>query len=109
MKGKTGKVSTKRRNYFSFMFVPHRKGSVKTIRINNFRTTFLSLTAILLVALLTITGYTLSLAKENKLLKAKHDGEIQLLTDQKNKLEEYIANQTNELIENAELISEENT
>ncbi len=105
MKKLTGKISRKRRNYLSFMFVPHRKGSVKTFRISNFRTTLLSFTAILLVAMLVITGYTLSLARENKLLKSQHDQEILALLDEKAKLENYIANQTNELIENADLIS----
>lgn len=105
MKKMTGKISTKRRNYLSFMFVPHRKGSVKTIRINNYRTTLLSLTAFMLVALLTVSGYTLSLLRENQLLKVQRDQEIDLLLTEKAKLEEYIANQTNELIENAQLIS----
>ncbi len=109
MKKMTGKVSTKRRNYLSFMFVPHRKGAVRTIRINNFRTTLLSLTAMLLVALLTLTGYTLSVVKENQTLKAQHNQELEFILAQKSELENYIANQTNELIENAELISAAST
>lgn len=105
MKKLTGKISRKRRNDLSFMFVPHRKGNIKTFRIANYRTTLLAVTAILLVALLAITGYTLSLARENNLLKAQHDLEIQALLEEKAKLEDYIASQTNELIENASLIS----
>jgi len=104
MKRMTGKISTKRRNYLSFMFVPHH-GGVKTIRINHYRTTLLSLTAMMMTALLTLTGYTLSVVKENKTLKVQHQQEIELILEQKARLEDYIANQTNQLIENAELIT----
>ncbi len=104
MKKMTGKISTNRRNYLSFMLVPHRKGAVRTIRINNYRTTLLSLTAMMLVALLTLTGYTLSVVKENQALKAQHNQELEFILAQKSELEDYIANQTNEMIENAELI-----
>lgn len=109
MKRMTGKISTKRRNYLSFMFVPHRKGGVRTIRINNYRTTLLSLTAMMMIALLMLTGYTLSVVKENQELKVRHSQEIELILAQKAELEDYIANQTNELIENAELISAAST
>lgn len=105
MRKLTGKISIKRRHDLSFMFVPHRKGSVRTLRIRNFRTTLLSVTAVLLVLMLAITGYTLSLARENKQLKSLHDQEIQTLLDEKAKLEDYILSQTSELIENADLIS----
>ncbi|NLE25271.1 MAG: M23 family metallopeptidase [Clostridiaceae bacterium] len=109
MKKMTGKISTKRRNYLSFMLVPHNKGVVRTIRISNFRTTLLSLTAMMMIALLMLTGYTLSVVKENQELKARHSQEIELILAQKAELEDYIANQTNELIENAELISAAST
>lgn len=108
MRRMTGKTSTKGRNHLSFMFVPH-KGGVRTIRINNYRTTLLSITAMMLIALLTLTGYTLSVVKENKVLKVQHQQEIELILAQKAKLEDYIANQTNQLIENAELITAAST
>ncbi|NMA67364.1 MAG: M23 family metallopeptidase [Clostridiaceae bacterium] len=106
MKKMTGKISAKRRNYLSFMFVPHRKGTVRTIRINNYRTTLLSATAIMLVALLILTGYTLSVVRQNKLLKTQHEQEIESILLEKAKLEEFIANQTQQLFENSELISD---
>lgn len=109
MKKMTGKISTKKRNYLSFMLVPHHKGGVRTIRINNYRTTLLSITAIMLVALLILTGYTLSVVKENQMLKAQHNQELEFILSQKAELEDYIANQTSELIENAELISAAST
>ncbi|MGI6086292.1 MAG: peptidoglycan DD-metalloendopeptidase family protein [Acetivibrionales bacterium] len=109
MKKMTGKISTKKRNYLSFMLVPHRKGGVRTIRISNYRTTLLSITAMMLVALLILTGYTLSVVKENQLLKERHNQELEFILAQKAELEDYIANQTNELIENAELISAAST
>ncbi len=109
MKKMTGKISTKRRNYLSFMLVPHNKGEVQTIRISNFRTTLLSLTAMMMIALLMLTGYTLSVVKENQALKAQHNQELEFILAQKAELEDYIANQTNELIENAELISSAST
>ena len=104
MKRMTGKISTKRRNYLSFMLVPHH-GGVKTIRINNYRTKLLSFTAMMMIALLTLTGYTLSLVKENKTLKIQHQEEMEAILEQKARLEDYIANQTNQLKENAELIT----
>lgn len=105
MKKMTGKTSAKRRNYLSFMFVPHNKGTVHTIRINNYRTTLLSITAIMLVALLMLTGFTLSVVNENKSLKVEHARELEAIVAQKEQLEDYIANQTQQLIENTELIS----
>lgn len=105
MKKMTGKISAKRRNYLSFMLVPHRKGTVRTIRINNYRTTLLSVTAIMLVALLMLTGYTLSVVRQNKELKSQHEIELNLILSQKTELENFIANQTKELIENSELIT----
>ncbi|MCX7773926.1 MAG: M23 family metallopeptidase [Clostridia bacterium] len=105
MKKMTGKLSAKRRNYLSFMWVPHRKGGVRTIRINNYRTTLLSTTAIMLVALLMLTGYTLSVVRQNSELKAQHTKELNEIVSQKEKLEEYIATQTKQLVENSELIS----
>lgn len=101
----TGKISSRKRNYLSFMLVPHRKGSVRTIRINNYRTTLLSLTAIMLVSLLMLTGYTLSVVRQNQELKTRHEQELNLILAQKAELEDFIANQTKELIENSELIS----
>ncbi len=105
MKKKTGKISAKRRSYLSFMFIPHHKGNVRTIRISNYRTTLLSATAIMLVALLMLTGYTLSVVRQNHELKAQHTEEINAILSEKSKLEDYIANQTQQLIENAELIT----
>lgn len=102
----TGKISSgKRQNYLSFMFVPHNNGRVRTIRINNYRTTLLSITAIMLVSLLILTGYTLSVVKQNQELKTRHELELSLILAQKAELEDFIANQTQELIENSELIS----
>ncbi|MGI6086302.1 MAG: M23 family metallopeptidase [Acetivibrionales bacterium] len=109
MKKLTGKISTKKRNYLSFMLVPHHKGGVRTITISNYRTTLLSITAMMLVALLILTGYTLSVVKENQLLKEQHNQELEFILAQKATLEDYIANQTSELIENAELISAAST
>jgi murein DD-endopeptidase MepM/ murein hydrolase activator NlpD len=63
----------------------------------------------MLVALLILTGYTLSVVKENRTLKAQHNQELEFILAQKAELEDYIANQTSELIENAELISAANT
>ena len=105
MKKMTGKVSVKRQNYLSFMFVPHRKGSVHTIRINNYRTTLLSATAIMLVALLMLTGYTLSVVRQNQEIKALHTQELNQILDQKNKLEDILADQTEKLTESSELIT----
>ncbi len=106
MKKMTGKVSAKRRNYLSFMFIPHNKGTVHTFRINNYRTTLLSATAIMLVALLMLTGYTLAVIRQNKALKAQHAQEIEEIMAQKTKLEDFIANQTQQLMENSDLIAE---
>ncbi len=105
MKKRTGKISAKRRSYLSFMFIPHHKGNVRTIRISNYRTTLLTATAFMLVALLTLTGYTLSVVRQNKALKAQHAEELNTILAEKAKLEDYIANQTQQLIENSELIS----
>ncbi len=105
MKKMTGKVSVKRQNYLSFMFVPHRKGSVHTIRINNYRTTLLSATAIMLVALLMLTGYTLSVVRQNQEIKALHTQELNQILNQKNKLEDILADQTEKLTESSELIT----
>lgn len=105
MKKMRGKTSSKQENYLSFMFIPHRKGSVHTIRINNFRTTLLSVTAIMLVALLMLTGYTLSVVRQNNMLKTQHAQELDRILVQKRQLEDYIANQTQQLIKNSELIS----
>lgn len=105
MKKLTGKISAKRRNYLSFMFVPHRKGNVHTIRISNYRTTLLSATAIMLVALLMLTGYTLSVVRQNRTLKAEYTQELQLISSQKAKLEEFVATQSKQLAEKNELIA----
>lgn len=105
MKKMTGKISAKRRNYLSFMFIPHQKGNIHTLRISNYRTTLLSATAIMLVALLMLTGYTLSVVKQNVELKALHTEEINAILSEKAKLEDFIANQTQQLIENSELIT----
>jgi len=100
-----GRISSGRRNYLSFMLVPHRRGKVRTIRLNHFRTTLLSVIAIMLVSLLMLTGYTLSIAKQNQELKAHYEQELNQILAQKTELENYIANQTRELIENSQLIS----
>lgn len=105
MKKKTGKISAKRRSYLSFMFIPHHKGNVRTIRISNYRTTLLSATAFMLVALLMLTGYTLSVVRQNKELKAQYTEEINAILAEKAKLEDFIASQSQQLIENSELIS----
>jgi murein DD-endopeptidase MepM/ murein hydrolase activator NlpD len=91
------------------MFVPHNQGTVHTFRINNYRTTLLSATAIMLVALLMLTGYTLSVVHENKSLKAEHAKELDAILAQKGQLEDFIANQTQQLVENSELISAAST
>ena len=105
MRKMTGKTSANGQNYLSFMFIPHQKGSVHTIRINHYRTTLLSVTAMMLVALLMLTAYTLSVVRQNRNLKAQHAQEIENILKEKAKLEEFIANQTNQLIENSQLIS----
>ncbi|NLU52197.1 MAG: M23 family metallopeptidase [Clostridiaceae bacterium] len=105
MKKMTGKVSAGRQNYLSFMFIPHKSGNVRTIRISNYRTTLLTATAIMLVALLMLTGYTISVVKQNKTLKELHAKELQEIMDEKLRLEEFIANQTQQLVEGNELIS----
>ena len=105
MKKMTGKISKNYRSYLSFMFIPHAKGNVKTIRISNYRTTLLSATAIMLVALLMLTGYTLSVVRQNHELKAQHAEELNNILSQKTQLEDFIANQTKQLIENSELIT----
>lgn len=104
MKKLRGKTSI-RRNYLSLMYVPHHQGGVKTIRINHYRTTLLSTLAILLVALLMLTGYTLSVVKQNQALKAQHTKELNDILLEKQKLETLIATQAKELAENAEIIT----
>jgi murein DD-endopeptidase MepM/ murein hydrolase activator NlpD len=101
----TGKISAKRQNYLSFMFVPHRKGNVHTIRINNYRTTLLSATAIMLVSLLMLTGYTLSVVRQNISLKTQYAQDLELIQSQKTQLEDFIASQTKQLIEKSDLVS----
>lgn len=100
-----GRITSGRRNYMSFMLVPHRRGKVRTIRLSSYRTTLLSVTAIMLVSLLMLTGYTLSITRQNQELKAHYEQEIAQILAQKAELENYIAGQTKELMENSELIS----
>lgn len=104
MKKLRGKISS-RRNYFSLMYVPHHKGGVKTIRINHYRTTLLSTFAIMLVALLMLTGYTLSVVRQNQTMKAQHTKEVQDILTEKQKLEELIAQQAADLSEDAVIIA----
>lgn len=59
----------------------------------------------MLVSLLMLTGYTLSIVKQNQELKAHYEQELNQILAQKTELENYIANQTRELIENSQLIS----
>lgn len=106
MKKLTGKVSSRRRNNLSFMLIPHNTGNVHTIEIKNYRTTLLTATAIMLVALLMLTGYTLAVLKQNRTLKAEHAKEIEKIMTEKAKLEDFIASQTNQLLENSNLIAE---
>lgn len=105
MKKMTGKISAGRQNYLSFMFIPHSKGNVRTIRIKNYRTTLLCATAFMLVALLMLTGYTIAVVRQNKSLKELHAQELQEILEEKSRLEEYIANQTKKLAEDSQLIS----
>lgn len=104
MKGMRGKIST-RRNYLSVMYIPHNKGGVKTIRINHYRTTLLTAFAFMLVALLILTGYTLSVVKQNKEMKIQHTNELNAILSEKEQLEALIAKQAKELAENAEIIN----
>ena len=99
-----GKISAKR-NYLSVMYIPHHKGGVKTIRINHYRTTLLTTFAFMLVALLMLTGYTLSVVKQNQAMKVQHTNELDAILSEKGKLEAMIADQTKDLAENAEIIT----
>lgn len=104
MKSLRGKTST-RRNYLSVMYIPHNKGGVKTIRINHYRTTLLTAFAFMLVALLILTGYTLSVVKQNREMKIQHANELNAILSEKEQLEALIAKQAKELEENAEIIT----
>lgn len=104
MKNLRGKISA-RRNYLSVMYIPHHKGGVKTIRINHYRTTLLTAFAFMLVALLMLTGYTLSVVKQNKDMIVKHTEELNAIMSEKEQLQALIAQQTKELAENAEIIT----
>lgn len=105
MKKLRGKITKSRRNDLSVMYVPHKKGGVRTIRINHYRTTLLSTMAILMIALLMLTGYTLAVVKQNNQMKALHTKEINNIMDEKQKLEAMLANQSKQLAENAEIIN----
>ncbi len=106
MKKLTGKISApRRRNYLSLMYIPHRKGGIRTFRIQNYRTTLLCTLAILLMALLSLTGYTLALAKENKAMAIEHEEQINAIMEQKLQLESFLADQTNKFKENTELVT----
>lgn len=104
MKSLKGKISA-RRNYLSIMYIPHTKGGVKTIRISHYRTIILTSFAFLLVALLMLTGYTLSVVKQNKEMKIQHTNELNAILSEKEQLEALIAQQAKELAENAEIIT----
>ena len=108
MKNLRGKMSAKR-NYLSVMYVPHHKGGVRTIRINHYRTTLLTTFAFMLVALLSLTGYTLSVVKQNQDMKVQHTKELDSILSEKDRLENLIANQSKELAENAEIITTMNS
>jgi murein DD-endopeptidase MepM/ murein hydrolase activator NlpD len=104
MKSLKGKISA-RRKYLSLMYVPHHMGGVKTIRINHYRTTLLTTFAFMLVALLMLTGYTLSVVKQNQDMKVQHTKELETILGEKQMLESMIAKQSKELAENAEIIT----
>jgi len=108
MKSLKGKISA-RRNYLSVMYIPHNKGGVKTIRINHYRTTLLTTFAFMLVALLVLTGYTLSVVKQNREMKIQHTNELNAILSEKEQLEALIAKQAKELAENAEIITTMNS
>lgn len=108
MKNLKGKTSA-RGNYLSIMYIPHKKGGVKTIRINHYHTTLLTAFAFLLVALLMLTGYTLSVVKQNKEMIVKHTEELNAILSEKEQLQALIAEQTKELEESAEIITTMNS
>ena len=108
MKNLRGKISAKR-NYLSIMYIPHSKGGVKTIRINHYRTTLLTTFAFMLVALLMLTGYTLSVVKQNKDMIVQHTNELNAIMSEKEQLQAVIAKQTKELADNAEIITNMNS
>lgn len=108
MKNLRGKISAKR-NYLSIMYIPHNKGGVKTIRINHYRTTLLTTFAFMLVALLMLTGYTLSVVKQNKDMIVQHTNELNAIMSEKEQLQAVIAKQTKELADNAEIITTMNS
>ncbi|HOQ76572.1 MAG TPA: M23 family metallopeptidase [Thermoclostridium sp.] len=104
MKSLRGKISA-RRKYLSIMYIPHHKGGVKTIRIGHYRTILLTTFAFMLVALLMLTGYTLSVVKQNKDMIVKHTEELNAVISEKEQLQTLIAKQTKELADNAEIIT----
>ena len=108
MKNLRGKISAKR-NCLSIMYIPHSKGGVKTIRINHYRTTLLTTFAFMLVALLMLTGYTLSVVKQNKDMIVQHTNELNAIMSEKEQLQAVIAKQTKELADNAEIITTMNS
>jgi murein DD-endopeptidase MepM/ murein hydrolase activator NlpD len=91
------------------MYIPHNKGGVKTIRINHYRTTLLTTFAFMLVALLMLTGYTLSVVKQNKDMIVQHTNELNAIMSEKEQLQAVIAKQTKELADNAEIITTMNS
>ena len=104
MRNLRGKISP-RRKYLSIMYIPHHRGGVKTIRISNYRTILLTAFAFMLVALLMLTGYTLSVVKQNKEMIAKHTEELNAIMSEKEQLQALIAKQAKELADNAEIIT----
>lgn len=108
MDGLKGKISA-RKNYLSVMYIPHHKGGVRTIRINHYRTTLLTTFAFMLVALLMLTGYTLSVVKQNQDMKVQHTKELDAIMNERDRLETLIADQSKELADNAEMITAMNS
>ena len=89
----------------SIMYIPHHKGGVKTIRISHYRTILLTAFAFMLVALLALTGYTLSVVRQNNDMIVKHAEEINDIMSEKEQLQALIAKQAKELADNAEIIT----
>ncbi|NLW01752.1 MAG: M23 family metallopeptidase [Clostridiaceae bacterium] len=104
MRNLRGKMSA-RRKYLSIMYIPHHKGGVKTIRISHYRTILLTAFAFMLVALLALTGYTLSVVRQNNDMIVKHAEEINDIMSEKEQLQALIAKQAKELADNAEIIT----
>lgn len=64
---KRGKIKTKK--YVSIMMVPHNSDKVKTWKVSNLHVKFFSILALLLVILLTLSGYLALVTQENRQLR----------------------------------------